>query len=346
MSNATTVHPVNRWWLSAGRGALATLLAVACPLSAIAQGGEPGDVRAEVRTDDVTRFFQVFDAADGRPDAEALQRGYLDAGSDALREFTGIRIGSMERLAKAIVDKPELFEKARTCAAALPEIRSRVAEALDGLDRVLPAAHFPPVTVLVGRGTTGGVTTPAGVVIGLETLCNADWMQADIGDRFVHLIAHEYVHVQQHGAAVEAVEPTLLYQVLLEGGAEYVGELISGQVANVHLQDWTRSRECALGREFLDDKDGTELSRWLYNGAGDDDRRGDLGYWIGHRIARAYVDGAGDRRQAIVELLDVRPETAAALFEASGWQPACDHVTPRTAMSPAPRQWDAADPAE
>ena len=327
MSNATTIYPANKSRRSAGCSALTTLLAVALPLSAIAQAGEPGDARAEVRTDDVTRFFQVFDAADGRPDADALQRGYLDAGSDALREFTGIRIGSMERLAKAIVDKPALFEKARTCAKALPEIRSRVVDALAKLDTVLPSARFPPVTVLVGRGTTGGVTTPAGVVIGLETLCNADWMQADVGDRFVHLIAHEYVHVQQHGAAVEVAEPTLLYQVLLEGGAEYVGELISGQVANVHLQDWTHGRECELGREFLGDKDGTELLHWLYNGPGDDSRRGDLGYWIGHRIARAYIGAADDRQQAIVELLDVRPETAAALFEASGWQPACTPVT-------------------
>ena len=345
MSNATVKQP-GRPRRTAGYRALAGLLAAVLPLSAAAQAGAPGDSRPDVHTDDVALFFQVLDAADGQPDAETLQRGYLDAGSDALREFTEIRIGSMERLAKAIVDKPALFEKARTCAAKLPEIRNRVVDALDELHTVLPSPRFPPVTVLVGRGTTGGVTTPAGVVIGLETLCNADWMQSDVGDRFVHLIAHEYVHVQQHGAAVEVVEPTLLYQVLLEGGAEYVGELISGQVANVHLQDWTRGRECALGREFLADKDGTDLSRWLYNGPGDDERRGDLGYWIGHRIARAYVDAADDRQQAIVELLDVRPETAGALFEASGWQPACNHVTPRTARSPAPRRSDAANPME
>jgi hypothetical protein len=62
-----------------------------------------------------------------RPSAEDLQRGYLDAGTDALRSFTDSRIGSMERLARAIQDKPALFAKARTCAAALPAIRARVA---------------------------------------------------------------------------------------------------------------------------------------------------------------------------------------------------------------------------
>ncbi len=161
------------------------------------------------------------------------------------------------------------------------------------------------------------------------------------------MTVHERFDEQRnsHATGEQAATKRRTHLVLLEGGAEYVGELISGQVTNVHLQDWTRGRECALGREFLADRDGTDLSRWLYNGPGDDDRRGDLGYWIGHRIARAYVDAADDRQQATVELLDVRPETAAALFEASGWVPACAHVTPRTATSPAPRRSDAADPA-
>lgn len=95
----------------------------------------------------------------------------------------------------------------------------------------------------MGRGNSGGVTTEAGVVIGLEALCNADWMQADVSDRFVHLIAHEYVHVQRPGARVEVEQPTLLYQTLVEGGAEYVGERISGQPSNAHLQRWTQGRE-------------------------------------------------------------------------------------------------------
>ena len=324
MSNETAMPPANRSRRSAQYGVMATLLAVVLLFSAIARAGGPGDTRAKVQTNDVTRFFQVFDAADGRPDADALRRGYLETGSDALRDFTDIRIGSMERLAQAIVDKPALFDKARTCAAALPAIRSRVVDALDKLEAVLPAARFPPVTVLVGRGTTGGVTTPAGVVIGLETLCNADWMQDDITDRFVHLIAHEYVHVQQHGAAVEVAAPTVLYQAWLEGGAEFVGELVSGQVANVHLQEWTRGRECVLEREFLGDVDSTDLSPWLYNGPGDETRRGDLGYWIGHRLARAYYLAAPDKSRAIVELLSVTPESAHRLLAASGWQPACD----------------------
>ncbi len=218
----------------------------------------------------------------------------------------------MDRLADAIQRRPALFAKARTCATALPEIRERVAKALDRLGTLIPSARFPPVTVLVGRGNSGGVTTPDGVVIGLEALCHADCMQPDIGDRFVHLIAHEYVHVQQPGASVDVAQPTLLYQTLLEGGAEYVGELISGQPSNAHLRRWTQGRECALERQFARDSAGTDLSQWLYNGAGDETRRGDLGYWIGYCIAADYVARADDKAGAVATLLTVRPESAPA----------------------------------
>lgn len=46
---------------------------------------------------------------------------------------------------------------------------------------------------------------------------------------------------QQPGAAVESPkDAALLYQVLLEGGAEFIAELISGQASNVHLQQLIR----------------------------------------------------------------------------------------------------------
>lgn len=303
------------------------LLASALPAQGAARA--PAAEHVVIQTEDVARFFQVLDASKGRPSAQDLQRHYLDPGSKALHGFTASRIGSMERLARAIQDKPALFEKARSCAGALPAIRTRVAAALVRLGTLLPDARYPPVTVLVGRGNSGGVTTPDGVVIGLEALCNADWMQSDVSDRFVHLIAHEFVHIQQPGAGAEVAQPTLLYQTLLEGGAEYVAELISGQPANAHLRRWTQGRECALERQFALDSAGTDLSQWLYNGPGDETRRGDLGYWIGYRIAAGYVARAPDRRSAMATLLKVRPDSAPALLAASEWRPACGPVENR-----------------
>lgn len=310
-------------WLVATAAVSGMLPGAGARASDAVRSDSVGHPAAEVQTADVDRFFAVFDAADGRPSAADLQWGYLDPGSPGLQAFVVSRIGSADRLAAAIATDPALFEDARRCASALPEIRTRVQAALGRLAEVYPSARFPPVTILVGRGSSGGVTTPEGVAIGLETLCRADWMQPDIGERFVHLIAHEYVHVQQPGAAVEAEAPTLLYQVLLEGGAEFVGELISGQVANAHLHAWAHGRECAIEREFVASLDDRDWSRWLYNGPGDAERPGDLGYWVGYRIAAAWYGRAEDKQHAIAQLLQVRPETAPRLLEHSGWRPEC-----------------------
>lgn len=118
------------------------LIILAMMLQAAERSQPPA--RIVIQTDDVTRFFHVLDASAGKPSADDLQRGYLDAGTDALRSFTDSRIGSMERLAKAIRDTPALFAKARTCATALPSIRMRVAAAVDQLGTLLPSAALSP----------------------------------------------------------------------------------------------------------------------------------------------------------------------------------------------------------
>ena len=286
-----------------------------------------------ITTADVARFFAVLDATDGSPDAGQLQNGYLDPGTAGLHEFVASRIGSAQKLADSIVRKPELYAGARRCAALLPGIRDDVARSLVELRRVLPEARFPPVTIVVGRGNSGGTTTPSGVIIGLETLCNADWLQSDLRARFVHLIAHEYAHIQQPGAAVDVPPDTsLLYMALIEGGAELLGEIISGQVANVHLQAWTRGRECELEREFAREAEGNDYGRWLYNGVGDEDRPGDLGYWSGYRIASAYYARARNKHAALRRILDVTPASAGELLLLSGWQPQCDEGNDASVM--------------
>lgn len=315
--------------------AAALLLAGAAPAACAGAGPAATAREPVVDTADVERFYAVYDAARGKPDAQALQRGYLDPGTPALRQFAAARIGTMQRLAERIGERPQVYEQARACAQRLPQIRAGVRAAMAELGRIYPEASFPPVTLVIGRGGTGGTTTPAGVAIGVETICGADWLQPDLSARFVHLIAHEYAHVQQPGAAVETPGASLLYQALIEGGAELVGELSSGEVNAVHLRERTRGRECEFEREFAAEAGGSELSRWFYNGVGDARRPGDLGYWVGHRIAAAFYARAADKRRALYELLHATPENAQDLLRRSGWRPQCGETAPSAPRAPA-----------
>ena len=301
------------------------LRAAALALGTLAGPAIAATTQPDIRTDDVDRFFKVYDAAQGKPTAESLQLGYLNPGSTGLHQFVDSRIGNADLLAAAIGRWPAAYADARQCAAAMPAVRAKLPAVFERLAEVYPPAVFPPVTVVVGRNNTGGTTTAAGVVVGLEAICRSTWMQPDVGERLVHLIAHEYVHVQQPGAQSDPPPgATLLFLSLLEGGAEFVGELTSGEVSNSHLAPWTRGHECQIERAFESAAPGTDAKQWLYNGAGTPDKPGDLGYWVGYRIAKAYYAQATDKKQAVADILNVEPGTAAGLLRRSGWTPETD----------------------
>jgi hypothetical protein len=145
---------------------------------------------AEIRTSDVDLFYSIYDAAGGAPNADALQHGYIDAGSDGVRQFVPNRIKSAEALAKTIASNPAVYNNARACIAALPAVRARLATVFKKMAVIDPDAIFPPVIVLIGRNNSGGTTGKSGVLIGLEVICRSDWLQPSIEDRLVHLIAH------------------------------------------------------------------------------------------------------------------------------------------------------------
>src|SRR5580704_19687492 len=126
----------------------------------------------------------------------------------------------------------------------LPHVRQRLQAALLELGRLYPEAKFRPVTIAVGRGKPVAVGSPAfGVQVGLEALCATDWLNPNVEDRFVHVIAHEYVHVQQAPSLADDEHPTVLEASLIEGVAEFVGELISGEVAYSFFGASTKGHE-------------------------------------------------------------------------------------------------------
>lgn len=282
--------------------------AVAIAIGARVTCGEPP--APEISTADVDLFYRVYDAARGNPSIESLRRDYLDAGSDGLRHFIPHRIISASRLAEQIVRNPSVYKKARRCSAVLPAVRARIAAALARLRTLVPDAKFPPVIFLIGRNSAGGTASSAGVLVGIETICSANWLQRNLEDRLVYLVAHEYIHVQQREDVIKD-DPldwkrTVLEHSLVEGVAEFVGELISGSASNTHLQVWTRGREQEISAAFLEQMNGTDVNKWLYNGVGTPENPGDLGYWVGYRIAQCYHERAADKAAAVRALIDLK----------------------------------------
>lgn len=295
------------------------LLAALLATASMAQAQE----RPEIVTSDVTRFYQVYEAAGGHPTADQLDHGYLAEGSPSLHEFAKLRNVTGARIAAEIAAHPEIYVGARRCLSVLPEVKQRLTAAFAKLAALYPEAKFPPVTIVVGRGKPVGITNPSGVTMGLEALCAADFMDPDVADRFVHTIAHEYGHIQQP-EALQALNPgdpgaTVLRMSLMEGTGEFIAELISGGVAEYRHKAWTKEKKLEIETRFVRDEDKTDLSAWMYNGPGTPDKPGDLGYWVGYRIVKAYYARARDKHQALRDIFELKDPKR--LVAESGWKP-------------------------
>ena len=300
--------------------------------------GSPG-LRAWVRVRLTDRGGTVIPALERRgwdvarrtrvlalPDTAAERRAY-EAERNALDQHS-----AAEQLAAFTARAPRYFAEVRartlaldTSAAITGAIRARFRR----LEALYPAAVFPDVYFLFGRGNSGG--TPAGgagLLIGMELNARGDATPLDElppGLRPVvgrpadlpALVAHEAVHAQQPDLGKA---PTLLARALNEGAADFVADLTAAAGAAPAARAYAAygaAHERELWDEFRAVMGGTDARGWLYGGA-PAGRPQDLGYYVGARICEAYYRRAADKRAALRAILAsaAAPE---AFLRASGY---------------------------
>jgi uncharacterized protein YjaZ len=147
------------------------------------------------------------------------------------------------------------------------------------------------------------------------------WERAVIGQvaNLPHIVAHELIHIEQHHANGQANsgKATLLRSVLDEGGTDFLGEMISGGTINRVQRDYGDAHEEALWTEFSVAMQGTDSSRWLYEGDRAKNRPADMGYYIGFKICEALYKGSADKAAAIRQILAI--SDADAMLKESGY---------------------------
>lgn len=267
-------------------------------------------------TDDLARFWQAFEHLDA-PDAERVFEAlYLDAGTDGLHAFTASRIETATHLVRKV-------RSCRAYYAALSPGTNRVETSLPAiraayvhLASLYDEAVFPDTTFVMGRLSSGGTIADAGLLIGTEFFTRdamtpvhelSAWELGTTQNvaALPFIVAHELIHAQQfvalQGQLPEA--PTLLWQCLLEGAAEYIGAVISGRVTTPALHAYGRAHEAALWARFEQERHQTSWEGWLYEGDRTDGIPADLGYFVGARICEAYVARQQDRRVAVKDVI-------------------------------------------
>ncbi|MDH3648230.1 MAG: DUF2268 domain-containing protein [Saprospiraceae bacterium] len=245
---------------------------------------------AKFITEDVERFWVAFHEM-GKKDDNPF-RAYLENASLGLKPF--VPYLHPDTIYQTVVRRKNDYLISRNILHDLETKKKRIRAIYSAMKHWHPEAKFPPIYFAVGIFTSGGTVSENGLLIGTEMLENLDNIPG--------LVAHELIHFQQHFEG----EKNLLHQSVLEGSADFIGELISGEHVNQVPLEYGNQNEDKLCREFVSKMNEEVYTDWLYGTSGKDDRPNDLGYWIGYKITEAYFNKQEDKHQAIQSILHIQ----------------------------------------
>jgi hypothetical protein len=296
----------------------------------LAAGVDP--LTADIDARDALRFASLMQ--DGAvPTAAVLQRGYLDGAGPGVKVFTPGRIRDAQHLATVVANKPDVYRYAiRACLPQVPALRSDLRAIYLAFAGLLPERPLPAIDVVFGAGNSGGTASNDRQVLGLEVICPPGTTPEQFRAAMRGFFAHETVHTWQDDETPAALADLLLSQALREGGADYLATLVTGAIPHQDRDAWARPQEARLWQAFQQDRQALKGSRddvnkliaspqfrrWFVNcGSAPEGWPCEAGYWVGMRIAEAYVARASDKRAAIRELIELRDP--AAILKASGY---------------------------
>ncbi len=283
---------------------------------------------ARLVTSDIPNFWRVFDKVSLKDAAELFQREYFDTGSAGLHDFVESRIENGRSLASTVAARPRYYAAIRATTLAVdqtPAIKEAIRASFHRLKDIYPDAVFPDVYFVIGPMNSAGTVSSNGLLIGVEMNARSEstpvdeltkWERAVTGQiaNLPHIVAHELIHIQQPH---ESTKTTLLQQALIEGGADFMGEMISGGIINRVQRSYGDAHEQALWVEFQKEMRGTDFSHWLFQGDHAKDRPADLGYYVGYKICEKFYRRAIDKREAVRRILNITD--AEAFLKESGY---------------------------
>ncbi len=310
---------------------LAAILALGAgaPAQAPAPKPNPDPDAARLVSSDIPAFWRVFDKASLQDAAGLFQREYIDPGSPGLHDFLKARIENGRVLAATVAARPRYYAAIRESTLAVDgdtAVKDAIRASFRRLKELYPEAVFPDVYFVIGRMNSAGTVSSHGLLIGVEMNARSEdtpvdelnaWERAVTGRiaDLPNIVAHELIHIQQ---PPDGPNDNLLMQSLKEGGADFMGERISGGIINRVQRTYGDAHEQALWAEFEKDMRGTDISHWLYQGDRSKDRPADLGYYMGYKICESFYRRTTDKREAVRRIL--RISDAEAFLKESGYE--------------------------
>jgi hypothetical protein len=272
--------------------------------------------KAKLITSDVKNFWQAYDLAK-KDTANALnlyRKYYVEPASNGLQDYLGYKIRNLKNFAKSVNTKPQFYAGVRKNTYAVDQQKPQMIQSFVKFKQIYNKAQFPDIYFVIGAFSSGGTSTDAGLLIGLDQSARTEevpvkelnlWQQNNFTNlkALPHLIAHELIHFNQDGLAGDT---TLLAGALTEGMADFIGELISGKTANERLFVWAKGKEKQIWADFEKEMYLAKSRNWIANSDQETaDKPADLGYWVGYQICKAYYDKSTDKNKAVSDMLNI-----------------------------------------
>jgi len=266
-------------------------------------------------TADIERFWKAYDKAMAVPSevrASIFQSEYIDPGTMGLKDFAASGRLNAKALVRTMESHHDFYKAIRPLTLSIEAQRAATIAAFKRFKELFDYAIFPDVYFIIGQLQSGGTSSSKGLLMGVEIFSRSpglpttelnEWEKGAIAppSDIPPLVAHESIHFQQKYMS----QGSLLCACLIEGSADFLGELSSGhlikRMTETHV--WANARESELWDEFQKGMDAKDTSRWLYGNSGGNGRPVDLGYWMGYKISEAYYKNAADKKQAIKDML-------------------------------------------
>jgi len=274
---------------------LSILLIVGC---ANKLNTNPDDI--QVITSDIDRFWSTVDNYEGELSV-ALDKEYIEKGTDGLKDFTSTQIINAEKLANQYLADKEYYASIRNNSLLTIKTKEDIIKYFKVFKSIYPKAKFPDIYFLIGRRNSGGTASKNGLLIGAEV--HTDF------NKYVPTVIHELMHPNQ--TDIKFLWGSSLTQAIHEGGADFVASLVLGD--SIRMNDKTYNygyqHEKELWIEFSNKMHETgkvgklEQYKWFYGGQAEGLPMM-LGYFIGHQIAKSYYDKMEDKQKAIYRILN------------------------------------------
>lgn len=277
--------------------------------------GDPNQVK--LVTSDIHNFWKAYDLAkkDTANRLNIFKRYYVDPGSDGMQDYFATKVWTMKGFINSQDKKPKFYAAIRKNTYLVDAQKPMMVKSFKKFKEIYPDARFPSIYFVIGSFNSGGTVSDTGLLIGLDQSAGSDdipldeltlWQRNNLGkvNGMPYLIAHELIHFNQKDVARDT---TLLGGALVEGMADFIGELISGKNANARLHVWAKGKEQQVWTDFRKEMYLNRAKNWIGNGGQETaEKPADLGYWIGYQICKAYYDKSADKNQAIYDMLNVK----------------------------------------